>query len=166
MSVSTLLQELARQVRERTLAVLQAAPEQALLWAPPGTQNHILWHAGHALWLMEVLGLELLTGRKQLPAEWEQTFGMNCRPPSQTQVWPERATVRRLLQEQLKQYLQALAQTPDSRLHLPDDPQQARYSLGGHLLHGLHDEACHSGEMYLLLKQWTRQHRAEGTSAT
>jgi AcrR family transcriptional regulator len=160
MSIPELLQELARQVRERTRALLQAAPEQALLWAPPGTQNHILWHAGHAVWLMDVLGLELLTGRKHLPAEWEQTFGMNCRPPSQTRQWPDRATVDRLLAEQLTQYLQVVAQTPEARLRLPVDPHQARHSLAGRLLHGLHDEACHSGEMYLLLKQWRQRRQA------
>ena len=43
------LAEMARQVRGDTLRLLAAAPEASLLFAPPGTSNHILWHAGHAL---------------------------------------------------------------------------------------------------------------------
>lgn len=157
MSRRSLLQELARQVREHTRQLLQAAPEAALLWTPAGTQNHILWHAGHAVWLMDVLGTALLTGRRSLTPEWDQTFGMNGRPPSQTRHWPSREELDRLLQEQLQEYLRLLEQTPEERLEASDDPLQARRSLAGRLLHGLHDEACHSGEMYLLLKQWRRQ---------
>jgi hypothetical protein len=152
------LQELARQVRGRTLDLVQAAPEPALLWAPPGTQNHILWHAGHAVWLMDVLGLELLVGRSQLPRGWEEIFGMNCQPPRLTRTWPSRQEVVRLLQEQLERYLAALERTPAESLALPT-AAAARRSLAGRLLHGLHDEACHSGEMYLLLKLFTRTQR-------
>ncbi len=152
-----MVQELARQVREHTLAVLRATPAEGLLWAPPGTQNHILWHAGHAVWLMDVLGIALLTGQSMLPTEWAETFGMRCRPPAQTRQWPDRRTVEQKLVEQLQIYLQLLAQTPEQRLELPAEPAAARQSLAGRLLHGLHDEACHSGEMYLLLKQWIRR---------
>ncbi len=45
------LAELAGQVRQRTLELLGAAEPSWLTWSPPGTSNHILWHAGHALWL-------------------------------------------------------------------------------------------------------------------
>ncbi len=154
MSKSDPLQELARQVRERTVQILSATPDQALLWSPPGTQNHILWHAGHAVWLMDVLGIALLTGRSELPAGWVETFGMNCRPPSLTAHWPSRKELLNLLRNQLTRYLAVLQAFPEDRLELPDDPSLARRSLAGRLLHGLHDEACHSGEMYLLLKAW------------
>lgn len=157
MSAPALLQELARQVRERTLQVFRAAPEGALLWAPPGTQNHILWHAGHAVWLMDVLGIALLAGQRSLPRSWDQTFGMRCRPPAQTTHWPDRTQIEQHLQEQLLHYLHLLEQTPPQRWQLPSDPTHARHSLMGQLLHGLHDEACHSGEMYLLLKQWRKR---------
>ncbi len=157
MSVPALLQELARQVRERTLQVFRAAPGAALLWAPPGTQNHILWHAGHAVWLMDVLGIALLTGQRSLPPSWDETFGMRCRPPAQTTQWPDRARIEQHLEEQLLHYLHLLEQVPPQRWQLPSDPARARHSLMGQLLHGLHDEACHSGEMYLLLKQWRRR---------
>ena len=51
MSSSEVLQELAREVRQGTLQILAATQAAWLTWAPPHTSNHILWHAGHALWL-------------------------------------------------------------------------------------------------------------------
>ncbi|MCS6977104.1 MAG: DinB family protein [Gemmatales bacterium] len=154
MAVQHLLQELARQVRERTMQLLAAAPAEALLWSPPGTQNHILWHAGHAVWLMDVLGVEILTGRSELPAGWAEIFGMNCRPPSVTRNWPSRTAILDRLRSQLHRYLTILDHLPDDQPPLPEDPVAARRSVVGRLLHGLHDEACHSGEMYLLLKAY------------
>ncbi len=62
MTPQFVIQELARQVRRGTMQMLEAAPADRLTWAPPGTSNHILWHAGHALWLQGVLCLEPLTG--------------------------------------------------------------------------------------------------------
>lgn len=158
MTARSMLQELARQVRERTVQLLAAAPREALLWAPPGTQNHLLWHAGHAVWLMDVLGIELLLGRSELAPGWQETFGMNCRPPSLTRTWPDRQEMLDRLRAQLLRYLEILEQYPEDALRLPGDPSAARRSLTGRLLHGLHDEACHSGEMYLLLKAFVRGH--------
>ncbi len=57
MSVSATLQELAAQVRRDTLQILDVTQPTWLTYAPPGTSNHILWHAGHALWLQNVLTL-------------------------------------------------------------------------------------------------------------
>ncbi|GBD35625.1 hypothetical protein HRbin36_00738 [bacterium HR36] len=156
MSMREMLKELARQVRTRTRDILAAAKTEWLTWAPEGTSNHILWHAGHAVWLMDVLGVELLTGRSELPAGWAEKFGMRCRPPRLTSDWPSRDTVDRLLAEQLLRFCQLLDSTPQDRLAVPSDTTQARYSLSGQILHGLHDEACHSGEMYLLLKMCRR----------
>ena len=76
-SIAATLTELVRQVRSGTLEILAAADERWLTWAPPGTSNHILWHAGHALWLGDVLGVELITGQSELPPGWPETFGMD-----------------------------------------------------------------------------------------
>jgi hypothetical protein len=62
------IQELARQVRRDTLQLIETTPEDRLTWAPPGTSNHILWHAGHSLWLQGVICLELLTDNSELHA--------------------------------------------------------------------------------------------------
>ena len=94
MSVSTTLQELIRQVRHNTVQILDAAEPSWLTYAPPGTSNHILWHAGHALWLQDVLCVRLLAGRGELPAGWAERFGANCRPLDQTTDWPSRDELR------------------------------------------------------------------------
>jgi len=137
------LEELARQVRGGTLQLLNAAPEDGLLWAPAGTSNHILWHAGHALWLQDVLGIQLLTGAGELPDGWAETFGARCRPVSETTNWPTRSEVRALLEAQLERLLALLG---------GDSGQLAVGPVAERLIHGLHDEARHQGEMYLLLK--------------
>jgi DinB superfamily len=144
------IQELARQVRRGTLERLDAAPADRLTWAPPGTSNHILWHAGHALWLQGGLCLEPLTGNSQLPPDWEKTFGMNCRPVKQTSRWPSREELKELLSVQLDQIIAAIGTASESRLAEVVNPRGD--TLAGRIIHGLHDEARHQGEMYLLLK--------------
>lgn len=62
MAHGDVLKELARQVRGDTLQVFDATQDDWLTWAPPGTSNHILWHAGHAVWLQDLMCVELLSG--------------------------------------------------------------------------------------------------------
>lgn len=145
------LKELARQVRGDTLQVLDATPDDWLTWSPPGTTNHILWHAGHAVWLQDLMCVELLSGCSELPKAWAETFGQGSQPRAISQ-WPPQDEVRRLLQTQLDRMLQLLSDTPDERLsQRPDKPDRGRTVLGW-IIHGLHDEAKHNGEMYLLWK--------------
>src|SRR5262245_1591789 len=138
------LEELARQVRQGTLELLNAAPDDCLTWAPSGTSNHILWHAGHALWLQDVLCVRPLTGASGLPDGWSQSFGSRCRPVRTTTNWPTRAQVQSLLESQLESLL-GLFQTEASRLIEvgPDTP--TGWGLTRGVIHGLHDEARHQG---------------------
>ena len=152
MSISTTLQELAKQVRGDTLQIFDAAQPSWLNYAPPGTSNHILWHAGHALWLQDVLCVRLLTGRGELPAGWAEKFGSNCRPLNQTADWPNRDQLRELLRGQLRRVLELLARAPAERLAETADPDRGPAAVSDRIIHGLHDEAKHSGEMYLILK--------------
>jgi hypothetical protein len=148
------LQVLAADVRERTLQILLACRPEELTWSPPGTANHILWHAGHALWLQDVLCLRLLSGCGALPAGWENLFGMGSRPDQLAQPWPSRDEVAALLRAQLPRLVQVIGTLTESDLDaLPPHahPRDSR-TLGQCVVHGLHDEACHQGEMYLLLK--------------
>ena len=152
MTTGATIHELARQVRRDTLAVLLAADASWLTYAPPGTSNHILWHAGHALWLVDVLGIELLGGRSELPPGWAETFGMNCRPPNQTNDWPSQSELAGLLQRQLQRLLNLLDAASDQQLAQPADLSRGPAPISARIIHGLHDEAKHCGEMYLLLK--------------
>jgi hypothetical protein len=45
-----------------------------------------------------------------------------------------------------------LQETPAGRLAIPSTQGRSSRSLAGTIIHGLHDEARHQGEMYLLLK--------------
>ncbi len=151
---TAVLTELAREVRGDTVRFLQAARPGELTWAPPATSNHLLWHAGHAVWLQDVLCVRLLTGRGELPAGWEELFGMGSRPSRRRGGWPDKEEVLDLLQAQLERVLELLPAVADAALdRLPPHayPGDTR-TLGHCVLHGWHDEAKHQGEMYLLLK--------------
>ena len=141
--MSAHLAELTRQVREQTIGMLLRTPPDWLHWAPAGTSNHILWHAGHALWVQDELGILPITGRSELPDEWAVSFGSDCRPVGQTKDWPDPERVAGLLQAQLVR-LHTVFKTHPERLA---DPQ-----IAADVIHGLHDEARHQGEMHLLTK--------------
>jgi hypothetical protein len=145
------LTELARQVRGSTLHVFDSAKADWLTWSPEGTSNHILWHAGHALWLQDLLCVELLTGQSELPDGWAAMFRPGSQP-GKIQDWPSRDAVGSLLRSQLGRMLEILQRTPeDVLLQTPDRFRDTRTTLGW-IIHGLHDEAKHNGEMYLLSK--------------
>lgn len=144
--IHAVLFELLDQVRGHTIKLLEGVEASALLWAPAGTANHILWHAGHAVWLQDVLGVQLMTGRCELPEGWPERFGAQCNPVSETKDWPSRQVVLDSLYAQWTRLKQLIPEITDKHLEVH------RYSLVGRLIHGLHDEARHHGEMYLLLK--------------
>ena len=147
MGAETLI-ALARQVRGRTMAILERAEPAWLMWAPAGTANHILWHAGHALWAQDVLCIELLTGRSELPAGWAKHFDMESRPAADKGPWPSREELLAALKTQLVRMEAILKATDPALLGALSAPGDT----GWHIVHALHDEACHSGEMYLLFK--------------
>lgn len=147
------LKILTEQVRRATLDLLEGPPEEWLTWAPAGTSNHMLWHAGHSLWVQEILTLRPLIGGDRLPAGWTETFGEKCRPVAETTDWPAISDLARLLKEQLVLVHDTL-EMKSSVLH--DQAQRMVPEVGWPLLagliHGWHDEARHHGEMYLLFK--------------
>jgi hypothetical protein len=145
------LHELARQVRTGTIQLLQSFPEKHLTWAPPGTSNHAIWHAGHAVWLLDVLGLQLLTGRSELPDDWAAHFGQHCDPVNERAFWPTRAMVLARLREQYQHFVQTLEQSTPELLAKQIGPGE-HDTVASRIIHGLHDEAKHQGEMYLLYK--------------
>jgi hypothetical protein len=133
------------------LLVLDAAQADWLTRSAEGTSNHILWHAGHALWLQDLLCVELLTGRSELPDGSAAMFGARSQPGTISE-WPSRDKVSSLLRAQLARVLELLDRTSeDFLLQTPDRFRDTRTNLGW-IIHGLHDESKHNGEMYLLSK--------------
>ena len=150
---------LAEEVRSRTLWQLDGVTDEMARFAAPGLINSILWHAGHALVVVEHLALVPATGRPAaLPDGWDAKFGWDSRPAAVTE-WPAAAVVAAALREQMQRLTEVLAAlTPEQLARVVDPPRTLRYSI----VHGLHDEAIHQGEMYLLRKMFKKRWEAAG----
>jgi len=152
------LSELAAQVRSTTVRLLEVPERTILTWTPKGTSNHILWHAGHALWVVDVLTVEPVTGHSELPKGWEATFGQDSRP-AETVKWPDGAEVCVLLESQLERVSKLFSEYAESIVERASEtiPQNGWPLLAG-IIHGWHDEARHQGEMHLLMKLYKSSH--------
>jgi hypothetical protein len=144
--------ELAKQVRQSTLKRLEVPDRALLTWSPAGTSNHILWHAGHAVWLQDLLTIVPVTGCSELPKGWAAKFGQNSLPGAVTD-WPSDAEVRSLLVSQLERILSLLnSKAEEIASGANRIAKETGWPLVSGMIHGWHDEARHQGEMYLLLK--------------
>ena len=141
---------MATEIRGKTLKLLDGVSDEQARFAAPGLHNTILWHAGHGVMLMEHLGIMPLSGSQHpgYPAGWYEKFSWKSDPRTVTS-WPSVAEVRAELTKQLPRLTNLLETADDARLSQPDARgRPLRYLI----LHGLHDEAIHQGEMYLLRK--------------
>ncbi|MFP4144496.1 MAG: DinB family protein [Phycisphaeraceae bacterium] len=149
--------ELVRQVRPLTLKWVAKPEDRHLLWSPEGLCNHVLWHGGHILWVADSLCVRQLSGESQLPDGWGDIFGMDCDPVAERTDWPDRQQVLDLLEKQQGEMLRLLEDADEAALSRQPSPD-AGMTVAGKILHGLHDEAKHQGEIHLLIKQWRAQH--------
>ncbi len=140
------------EVRGKTLRLLQGVSDDDTRWSPPELHNHILWHAGHSFVLVESLAMEAMSELPQIPDGWFEIFSWQSDPAQVASYrWPSLANVIAELTEQRARLRERIAELSDEQLarELPGRGNQtARYAI----LHGLHDEACHSGEIWLLRK--------------
>lgn len=150
--MKSVLQEMVRQVRSFTLELVAVENRKMQLWAPAGTSNHMIWHAGHSLWVQDALCVERLTGASELPDGWAKRFGQDCDPVASQTVWPDRTHIRDMLSKQQVRLIELIGNMRDDQLVVDsNDPGDV---VGG-IIHGLHDEGRHQGEMFLLLKQFS-----------
>jgi uncharacterized protein YbdZ (MbtH family) len=148
------LSVLAAQIRSVTVQHLSVAEPSMLTWTPHGTSNHVLWHAGHALWVGDILTVQPITGRSELPAGWEATFGEGSQPRTNSN-WPDGSEVRGLLETQLARVLAIFSDESSSIAERANEESPlSGWPLLAGIIHGWHDEARHQGEMYLLAKMW------------
>jgi hypothetical protein len=140
------------EVRGKTLRVLDGLSADQARWAPPGLHNTILWHAGHSYVVVESLTQIPLGRPPELPDGWHEMFSWESRP---AQVdpgrWPTLADVVAQLRAQHQRLRSLVAGLGDDQLaaQASSNPDRTvRYAI----LHGLHDEARHSGEISLLRK--------------
>lgn len=143
---------LAKDVRGKTLRILEGVTDAQSRYVPPGLNNHILWHAGHVLIVVEHLSVSPATGRApSYPPEWFDKFSWKSAPAT-VKEWPKLGEVTAKLAEQLKQLTGVIASLSEQQLAQPvGDPSKGR-NLRWSMLHGLHDEGNHQGEMWLLKK--------------
>jgi hypothetical protein len=142
---------LATEVRGKTLRILDGLTDDMARFAPAGLSNTILWHAGHSLVVVEHLSVMPATGRPAAyPAAWFDVFSWKSAPRLVTN-WPSLSDVITALREQLPRLSAAIAALSAAQLDRIVDPARNR-TLRYSILHGLHDEAGHQGEMWLLRK--------------
>ncbi len=153
MADATLL-EMLKEVRWKTLKLLEGVDDTQARFAPQGLHNSILWNAGHAVVVVEQLGLVAATGgQPQYPADWFDKFSWKSTPATVT-VRPVVAEVISQLKSQ-RDRLAAVIETltPEQLDRVIGEPPRSR-TLRGMIVHGLHDEAGHQGEIYMLKKLW------------
>lgn len=149
------LLDFARDIRAKTLKLIDGASDAEAFWTPMGTANHMLWHAGHAVAIAEKMILTPVRGEKPLPAGFFETFGWNSKP-AEVIKWPEKSQIVDLLKAQASEMTDALGSVSLEKLSSPHgDPTRGR-TVRWYVVHGLHDEANHQGEMYLLKKLYAR----------
>jgi hypothetical protein len=140
------------EVRGKTVRILQDVLNEESHWAPPGLHNHILWHAGHSYVLVESLVTEAIGDLPQIPEGWFEIFSWESNPAQVASYrWPLLAQVIAQLTEQQGRLRKLIAGLNDAQLSQPL-PGRGNRTARHAILHGLHDEACHSGEIWLLRK--------------
>lgn len=145
----------AFEIRWKTLKLLENATEEMARFTPAGLNNHILWHAGHALVVVESLSIAPAVGREpQYPAGYFEKFSWKSDPRTVTN-WPTIGEVVERLKTQRDQMLPILEKLTPEQLATPfgDRGRPLRYAI----IHGLHDEAGHGGEIYLLKKLFAKK---------
>jgi hypothetical protein len=147
---------LANEIRGKTLRLLEGLTDEQARFSAPGLNNSILWNAGHALIVVEHLGNSAATGKPPVyPQGWFDKFSWTSKPATVTH-WPSVAEVTTALRDQLERLTAAIRALSEPQLAKIVDTQKNR-TLRYSILHGLHDEAGHQGEMYLLKKMMGRK---------
>ena len=152
-------------VRGKTLKVLQGLDETRARWAPPGLQNSCLWHAGHAYVVTEFLTMKAIRREPKLPEGWFKMFSWESNPAHiAPERWPPLEEIASALRDQHERLRATIAELTPEQLEA-DDPGHTNHSVGYAIMHGLHDEARHSGEISLLRKLMTKTFVVESPPA-
>src|ERR1051326_2421524 len=107
---------LAKEVRSKTLKILDGLTDPQSHFAAPGLANSILWHAGHSLIVVEHLALSPMTGQPPTyPPAWFDIFSWKSNPKTVT-AWPPLSEVRSHLTTQLEKITTTLPTLTESAL--------------------------------------------------
>jgi hypothetical protein len=156
MSDQTLL-TLLDEIRGKTLAVLEGVNEEESRWVPSGLQNSIRWHAGHCYIVVEWLCADAVGIEPVAPDGWFELFSWESRPQTvQADCWPALALIAEQLISQRERLLFTFSRLTEAQLDVAL-PARRHQSVRREIVHALHDEACHCGEIWLLRKLLTRR---------
>ena len=101
------LLEMVNQIRGFTLHLLDNTNPAWVTWAPSGTSNHMIWHAGHAVWVEDLLCVRRLQGESYLVDDsWTKKFGQHCDPVVEQTEWPTIDEMKLVLTQQQKKMLE------------------------------------------------------------
>ena len=140
------------EVQGKTIRLLHAIPAEDALWAPAGLQNTILWHGGRAYILLECLTMGALGRTPEVPDGWFEMFSWESHPERvAADRWPSLAEVVAHLEGQHKRMRRLIAKLSDEQLEQPSVRHPGE-TVCRAIVHALHDEACHCGEIHLLRK--------------
>jgi hypothetical protein len=143
-------------VRNKTLNDLKGLDDVHARWAPANLQNSCLWHGGHSYVVTEFLTARALGREPKLPEGWLKMFSWESNPAHVSpDSWPPLETVLAALAEQHERFRSLFSSLTDDQLDAPEPNNPAR-TVRYALMHGLHDEARHSGEIKLLRKLMQR----------
>jgi hypothetical protein len=152
------------EVRRKTLLLLEGVTDEQARWAPPGLANTILWHAGHCRVMVEWLVMPALGHQPQAPDGWFDMFSWDSRPARvPPDRWPRLAEVVEQLVAQHRRLRGLLRELSEAELDTEPAGRPGR-SARYFITHAIHDEACHSGEIWLLRKMTTAAARRLGRS--
>ena len=140
------------EVRGKTIRLLQATPDGDARWAPTGLQNTIVWHGGHAFIVLECLTMQALGQTPRLPDGWFAMFSWDSHPDRvPADRWPTLGEVIEQLEGQRERMSRLIGRLTPAQLDRPS-ASHPDATVRPAIIHALHDEACHSGEIHLLRK--------------
>lgn len=143
---------LLNHVRRGTISRLEGLSEKEARFAPDGLANSILWNAGHCYIVVEWLTMEALGAATKSPPGWFELFSWTSRPAEiPADRWPKLEDVVHELQLQHGRMHKVLGNLTPEDLDLPAR-NRPDVTVRERIVHALHDEACHSGEIWLLRK--------------
>lgn len=145
------------EVRGTLLRLLNEVDPAALHWSPPGLQNTMLWHAGHAYMVLETITQRSLGREPAWPSGWWELFSWDSEPGKiAADAWPKLADVQAALVEQQARLRALLAELSEETLAGPAVAWPDR-SVRRMVLHAMQDEAAHKGEIWLLQKLYAHR---------
>jgi hypothetical protein len=143
-------------VRQKTLNELKGLDDTHARWAPPGLQNSCLWHGGHAYFVTEFLTMKALGREPRLPEGWLRMFSWESNPVhTPPEKWPPLDEIREALIAQHARLRERISGLSPEQLDAPEPGNLGR-TVRYAIMHGLHDEARHSGEISMLRKLMLR----------